>query len=199
MMLIENTAVPTAALPLPAFKDHLRLGTGFVDDGGEDALLEALLRAAIAAVEGRTGKVFLARSYTWVVNVWRSADRQALPVAPVASITSLRLVDPTGNSTVVLPETYSLVQDRHVPCVVGRGGALPSIPTGGAAEIDFDAGFGMGWDAVPHDLGHAVFLLAAHYYEHRHETAVGKDVMPFGVVALSERWRRVRLGAGGVR
>ncbi|NHX27193.1 hypothetical protein HA397_24790, partial [Escherichia coli] len=46
MMLIEQTTVPANALPVAQLRDHLRLGTGFADDGAENALLEALLRAA---------------------------------------------------------------------------------------------------------------------------------------------------------
>ena len=59
MMLIEQTGVPTAALPVQEFKDHLRLGTGFADDTVQDALVEAYLRAALAAIEGRIGKALL--------------------------------------------------------------------------------------------------------------------------------------------
>ena len=54
MMLVEQTTVPTAALPVAEFKDHLRLGTGFADDGVQDDVLEAYLRAAIATIEART-------------------------------------------------------------------------------------------------------------------------------------------------
>ena len=43
MLLIEMTPVPDAALPVAAFRDHLRLGSGFADEGAEDALLQALL------------------------------------------------------------------------------------------------------------------------------------------------------------
>ena len=49
MELTEQTGVPSAALPLQEFKDHLRLGTGFADDTVQDALAEAYLRAAMAA------------------------------------------------------------------------------------------------------------------------------------------------------
>ena len=63
MMLKELTVVPGASLPVQALKDHLRLGTGFTEDGMQDGLIEAYLRAAMAAVEGRIGKVLLARQY----------------------------------------------------------------------------------------------------------------------------------------
>ena len=49
-MLVEQTTAPAAALPVADFRDHLRLGTGFADEGAEDSLLETFLRAAIAAV-----------------------------------------------------------------------------------------------------------------------------------------------------
>lgn len=197
MMLIEQTTVPPAVLPLTSFKAHLRLGTGFADDGSEDVLLEALLRAAMAAIEARTGKVLLRRSYTWSLAAWRDPGRQTLPVAPVSAITALRLRDRNGGTTPVAASAYRLLPDTHGPSLAPAGSLLPTIPSGGSAEIDFEAGFGADWEAVPSDLGHAVLLLAAYYHEHRQETALGDGVMPFGVMALVEPWRRLRLTAGG--
>ncbi|WP_132950891.1 head-tail connector protein [Rhodovulum bhavnagarense] len=197
MMLIEQTTVPMEALPLKRFKDHLRLGTGFADDDAQDLLLEALLRAAIGAIEGRTGKVLLVRSFTWTVMAWREAGRQSLPVAPVSAITELRVLDRLGAAQVIDPEAYLMVRDTHRPRLAASGMLLPQIPLGGRAEVDFEAGFGVDWAAVPADLAQAVFLLAAHYHEHRHEAALGDGAMPFGVMALLERWRTVRVLGGG--
>jgi uncharacterized phiE125 gp8 family phage protein len=59
------------------------------------------------------------------------------------------------------------------------------------------AGYAPDWAGLPADLGQAVLLLAAHYYEYRHETALGDGCMPFGVTSLIERYRTVRLMAGG--
>ena len=59
MMLIEETAVPEAALPIAQLKAHLRLGTGFSDDDVQGPVLESFLRAAIASIEVRTGKVLI--------------------------------------------------------------------------------------------------------------------------------------------
>ncbi|MEL6435120.1 MAG: hypothetical protein AAFQ28_15125, partial [Pseudomonadota bacterium] len=86
MMLIEETAVPQAALPVDEFKSHLRLGTGFSDGDVQDVLLESYLRAAIAAVEARTGKILIVRSFSWTLTRWREPDVQSLPVAPVSEI-----------------------------------------------------------------------------------------------------------------
>jgi len=56
-MLTEDTIVPTEALPIAAFREHLRMGTGFAEDTLQDGLLERHLRAALAAIEARTGKI----------------------------------------------------------------------------------------------------------------------------------------------
>ena len=50
---------------------------------------------------------------------------------------------------------------------------------------------------VTADLAQAVMLLAAEYYEHRHDAGVRSGGLPFDVVTLIERWRTVRVLGGG--
>lgn len=197
MMLVEQTTVPGSALPVAEFKDHLLLGTGFSDDGSQDAILENYLRAAIAAIEARIGKVLVAKQYTWTLTAWREACRQALPLAPVFGIDQLRIVDRTGAETVVDPARYSLEPDTHRPKIWASGGSLPSIPMGGTAEIDFAAGYGSDWADVPIDLALSVYLLATHFYENRSASGAGNGSIPFGVTTLIERYRNVRVLGGG--
>lgn len=195
MILTEVTAPPAAALPVRAFAAHLRLGTGFADDGSQDAVLELYLRAAMAAIEARLGRVLLARSFAWTVERWREDASQPLPVAPVRSVESVALVEADGVETAVDPVAWSLVRDTQRPRLVGRfGRSLPRIPRGGAALVRLVAGFGPTWDEVPADLRQAVFLLAAHYYEARSETTVAGGAMPFGVLVLIEAYRATRIG-----
>jgi uncharacterized phiE125 gp8 family phage protein len=197
MILIEQTTVPTLALPIAAFKTHLRLGTGFADDALQDGLLESTLRAAISMIEGRIGKALIARRFKWTIEDWRNGSEQALPVAPVTAVVSVTLVDAADVSTVVAASLYKLVQDTHRPKLVSAGLALPLVPMAGRAEVVFDAGFGPAWAAVPADLAQAVLLLAAEYYEHRSDSGVRDGGLPFGVVTLIERWRTVRVLGGG--
>lgn len=197
MILTESTTVPTLALPIAGFKTHLRLGTGFADDTLQDGLIESTLRAAIAMIEGRIGKVLIARRFLWKIEDWRTGAEQALPVAPVTAVVSVTLVDADDVATVVDPARYKLVQDTHRPKLVATGSALPLVPMAGRAEVVFDAGFGAAWAAVPADLAQAVLLLAAEYYENRHEVGVRDGGLPFGVVTLIERWRTVRVLGGG--
>ena len=195
MMLVEETSVPTAALPIAELKAHLRLGSGFAEDSLQEDVLESFLRAAMAAVEGRIGKILIERSLTYGVSHWSRIDRQSLPVAPVNAIESVTLVDRLGEEAQVAPSVYRLVPDSTTPSLRPAGHALPSIPAEGRADIRFLAGYGPEWADCPADLRQAVLLLAAHYYEYRDETALGGGCMPFGVTSLIARYRPLRLGA----
>lgn len=194
MMLDELAPVPDAALPLPRLREHLRLGSGFSDDGLQDGLLAGFLRAALAAVEARTGKALLERTFRLTVPGWRDPSRQPLPVAPVSVVALVEVVDALGAATAVPAGAWRLEPDWAAPAVVAAG-LLPPVPQRGLGRITFDAGFGPEWDDVPADLGHAAILLAAHYHDYRHDTGLGPGCMPFGVTALIERYRPLRLGA----
>ena len=128
-MLTELTAVPGAALPVETLKDHLRLGSGFALPAGQDGLLEGYLRAAIAAIEGRIGKALLVRSFRWVVEDWRDPSGVALPVAPVAAVLAVRLVDAFGGETLLPPTAWRLIPDLQRPRLAGAAGSLPPVPT----------------------------------------------------------------------
>lgn len=196
MMLVEQTTVPTAALPVAEFKDHLRLGTGFADDGVQDDVLEAYLRAAIATIEARTSKALITRSFSWTLTAWRDLAAQVLPVAPVSAITALSIFDRLGAEEVIDSGSFVLEPDLHRPRLVATGYTLPVIPVGGTAVIGFDAGFGATWSEVPADLRQAVKMLAALYYENR-GTYPGETTMPSAVASLIARYRPVRLFGGG--
>lgn len=197
MMLIAQTTIPAASLPVEGLKDHLRLGTGFDDSGVQDDVLISHLQSAMAAIEARTGKVMLSRSFKWEITGWRALGEQAMPMAPVTEITRVALADRAEVVTEIDPARYVLQRDNQRPKIVATGACLPTVPLGGKAEIDFVAGYGDDWLDMPADLSHAVFLLAAHFYEHRHEGGDNRGTMPFGVSSLIEPYRTVRILGGG--
>ena len=80
---------------------------------------------------------------------------------------------------------------------MASGAALPSIPAGGSVEIEFSAGYGPNWSDLPVDVAQAAFLLGAHYYENRRGEGGRDDLIPFGVMALIETYRSVRILGGG--
>ena len=197
MNLVELTSVPTAALPIEVFKEHLRLGSGFASDGSEDRILETYLRAAQSSIEARTGKILLEREVRWDVFEWRDRCRQPLPVAPVNAIVRMTRVAGSGGQDIVEPQRYRLEMDRQRPSVVSTAAALPSVPRGGHIEVVVLAGFGPEWSDLPEDLGQAVLMLAAHFYEYRSAASGDGNSLPQGVAALIERYRTVRLFMGG--
>ncbi|MGB7243268.1 MAG: hypothetical protein WBC93_14410 [Sulfitobacter sp.] len=199
MMLIEETTVPDAELPVEEFKAHLRLGTSFGQDSAQDEVLRSFLRAAMAAIEARTGKILITRSFNWSLTLWRNRAAQGLPVAPVTAINRVAIVACDGGETDVDAGSYWLARDSQRPQLRATGACLPAIPTAGSVVIEFDAGYGAAWSDLASDLQQAVLLLAAHYYEFRNETALSEGCMPFGVSSLIERYKLVRLGAGAVQ
>ncbi len=199
MMLIEKTTVPNAALPVEDFKTHLRLGTSFEQDDSQDDMLAGFLRAALAAIEARTGKVLIARTFEWTLNRWSSRDQQGFPVAPVIAVTRLFIVTRAGEAQEVEPGFFWLERDAQRPRIRAVGAQLPLIPQGGNALVEFEAGFGPIWADLPPDLKQAVLLLAAHFYEYRNETSLSEGCMPFGVSSLIERFRDFRMGPGAMR
>lgn len=196
MILNEEATISDAQLPLAAFKAHLRLGTGFAEDAVQDPVLKSFLLAAMAAIEARIGKALIAREFSWGVNRWRNAQHEALPLAPVQQILRVALVDAAGHENQLPSQSVTLQRDAARPMAVAATGRFPAIPKGGQAVFHFIAGYGASWDEVPADLAQAVFLLAAHYYEYRDETALARGCMPFGVQTLIERYRPVRLFGG---
>ena len=199
MILTEQAPIPEADLPVDALKAHLRLGSGFADQDLQEPVLASFLRAAVAAVEARTGKVLLARSFALTLTDWATPSDQVLPVAPVSAVTQVERVTQEGTRSDLDLATLWLDRDSQTPRLRARGAVLPSVPARGSVVVHFLAGFAPIWDGVPADLRQAVLMLAAHYYEYRHDTGLSDGCMPFGVSSLIERFRHVRIGAGALR
>ncbi|MCK0148815.1 hypothetical protein MWU54_02170 [Marivita sp. S6314] len=196
MYLIEESQIPDAALPVARLREHLRLGSGFAEDSLQDDLLLGFLRAAIAAVEARTGKALIVRDFLCSLQRWRDVTGQVLPIAPVGAVTQVTLVDRVGAGTVVDADRYVLAADADAPCLRPVGTVLPPVPEYGSVEVRFQAGMAAAFGDLPADLAQAVMLLAAHYHEYRDETALSAGCMPFGVTSLIARYRPMRLGFG---
>ncbi len=197
MFLTEVSQTASADLPVAGLKDHLRLGTAFGVDGLQDGLIEAHLRASIAAIEARIGKVLLTREFKLTLANWRDLSAQTLPLAPVSAVTKVSVFDLNGVEMVLDAARYAMQADTHRPKVLAVGMLFPNVPSDGRIEILFSAGFGAAWADVPADLAQAVMLLAAQYYETRHDGGVQTYGLPMAVQSLIERYRNIRVLGGG--
>src|SRR5262245_4977660 len=95
------------ALLLPDFKADLR-----IDGTSEDALLLTMLAAARRSLEGREGtlgRALLTQTWDWTLDAWPSCPEPlAVPLAPLQSVTSIKLRDSAGAVTTVDPTTYQV-------------------------------------------------------------------------------------------
>lgn len=198
MMLSEIAPVDSALLPIDEFAEHLHLGSGFGDDGSQDQMLETFFRAALATVEARIGKALFQRQFEFDLTRWRDGWREVLPIAPVATIDGVTTVKADATESAMASERYRLIADSQRPRLEAIGGGFPSIPLGGRVSVRFTAGYGAAWSAIPVALRHATLLLAAHYYENRTALSTDHTLMPFGVLALLDSHRDLRLGGAAV-
>lgn len=192
-MIMELGQIPRDALPIEAFKAHLRLGTTLETNGLQDEVLAGFLSAAIHMIEARTSKVMLLRGCDLRFEGWPDAYRVALPVAPVVALVRCIITAQTGAERTIDPADLIVRADGHRPELRAKAGPLPFMAVGDRAVVTVTAGYG-DWANVPADLAQAVMLLAAHYYEYRHDTAYSAGCMPFGVTSLIERYRTLRIG-----
>lgn len=193
MMMVELTSVPSASLPLSALSDHLRLSSGFADDGSQDAQLEACLRSAMAAIEARIGKVLMQRQFALTMVSWHNPASHGLSIAPVKQVDSVKLIARNGDETLVDAARYSLLPDAHRPSIETVAGSLPRPAQGGTIEVVVTAGYGPDWSNVPADLQRALLTLAAEFYDLEDTAPLH---MPTKVMALIEPYRQIRLRGG---
>lgn len=195
MMMVELTSVPSASLPVSALSDHLRLSSGFADDGSQDTQLESCLRSAMAAIEARIGKVLMQRQFALTMVSWQNPASHVLPIAPVAIVDAIKLIARNGDESVVDETRYMLRPDAHRPAIETVAGSLPTPATGSTIEVTVTAGYGADWSGVPADLQQALLALAAEFYNLAE--ALPRH-MPPHVMALIEPYRQIRLRGGSV-
>ncbi|WP_425090964.1 head-tail connector protein [Tropicimonas sp. S265A] len=196
MNIVEETSVPAEALPLQAFREHLRLGSGFSDDSLQDALLESTLRAAIGAIEYRTGKALFRRTFVLRLEEWAKGTFQPIMRGPLVQVDEVRIVTSGGSVTPVAASTYKVVPDNFRAGIEALQ-TLPTVPANAHIEITFQAGYGANWQDVPESLAQATMVLGAHFYETR--GGAPDTGLPMLVRVLIEAFRDLRLFGGRKR
>ena len=181
-ILIEGPAVEPVTVS--EMRGFLRL-----DDGTEDALVAALIRAAWLQVEASAGRVLLSSRWRLLLDRWPAFGIVALPIGPVLAIEAVRVTDGGGTAVPVPPALYDLVPGDPARLVVDAGRPEPAPLLAGIA-IDLRAGYGAAPADVPAPLIQAVRLLVARSFEHRGD---GEEPPPPDLHALLAPFRRARL------
>ncbi|KAA2237240.1 head-tail connector protein [Salinarimonas soli] len=160
-------------------------------EGGEDALIEALIRAARLLVEATSRLALLEQTWRLTLDRWPRDRIVRLPLAPLVGLEAVRVHDGAVFSTLD-PGLTALDPLSDPPrLLVDATAPEPGRPMAGI-EIVVRAGFGAAPEAVPAPLAQAVRLLVARWFENRGD-ALDDAPMPPDVAALIAPYRRLRL------
>lgn len=191
----ELVTAPAAALLTRAeAKVHLRMDEA---DTSEDALVDGLIGAATAHLDGRAG--ILGRcliNQTWRV-WWDRWDRcLRLPFPGVSAVTVTYENEDTGSTVTVGASNYRLLEDAIGSYVAFDDEYWPpsvNIDDRQAWGVQLVAGYGATADAVPAAIKQAALLMIGHWYANREAVNVGNitSELPLGAQALLAPYRRV--------
>lgn len=173
-------------LSLAELKAHLRL-----EDESEEALLAGYLIAAREAVERHLRRALIAQRWQLVLDAWPTGPVR-LPRPPLLSVEAVRVLDAAGGATLVPPSDYR-VETRAEPgfllAAAGTGLPAPGLYPSGI-EIEFVAGYGETWNAVPSPIRQALLMMVSDLFESRLNAA---PAIAGTVRSLLDPWRMVRL------
>ncbi|MGQ0671675.1 MAG: head-tail connector protein [Hyphomicrobium sp.] len=167
LILISGPAVePVTAAEAKA---HLR-----VDGSAEDVLIQSLILTSRLHIEAALGLALVTQSWMLILDAWPKTPSVALPLRPVQSITSVKVLAADGTPATLPASDYVLEGKGLPPRLVrtGQGWPLPGRVAAGI-EIDFVAGFGPLAADVPEPIRHALLMLIAHWYERRDPLEIG--------------------------
>lgn len=168
-----------------------------VDGAAEDSFIGTLITAARLHIEGTTGRVLISQSWRTVCDDWPDGRTVKLPVAPMLSLTEIRVYDAAGDATVLAlaqfqPETKTTPAHIFLPATIA---GMPLMRDRAAIEIDYVAGYGTVPTDVPQDLRQALLTLVGYWFEHRDAVVIAGSgaVVPGGFDKLIASYRQINL------
>jgi uncharacterized phiE125 gp8 family phage protein len=189
MLLTGSPAVEPVTLA--EAKLHLR-----IDGADEDVLINSLIVTSRMTIESALGLALISQTWTLVRDAWPQGSTVKLPIRPVQSINSARVLSATGVPTNLAPADYVLEGQGTPPRFVRTGWSWPQPgKVAGGIEISFVAGYGPNPSDVPSPIRQALLLLITHWYEHRDPIEFGTNEanIPKAVSDLLASFRTVKL------
>ncbi|MGE0754577.1 MAG: head-tail connector protein [Alphaproteobacteria bacterium] len=176
--LLERAVAPASEpLTLTETKLYLR-----VDGSDDDSAISDMIVAARLAAEHTLRQSLITQSWKMVFDEWLP-EHVALPMGPVASVTSVILADREGNSQTASSSLYYLNAARNLLM-------LDSILFAFRVEILYVTGYGEA-SAVPRDIKQAMLAHIAAMYDMRGMD--GNVPIPRQSLKLYGPYREVRL------
>jgi len=165
-----------------------------VDGTDEDDRIDALIAAARADVENRTGRALVTQGWRIVRDGAPRGGILRLAPAPVQTVAAVTVYGADGTPAVVPPEDYEVdlaSSPGRLRLKPGRAFSSRSI---NGLEVDITCGYG-GPQAVPAPLKQAILMLVAYWFEVREAAAYGAvgDPVASRTAALLTPYRVARL------
>jgi uncharacterized phiE125 gp8 family phage protein len=151
----------------------------------DDELIGAQIAVARAYVEDYTGTRLITQTLTLRTDDW--ADLDALPVAPVQSISGITYVDVDGTTHTLSATVYEARLYGLEPSVVLKyNQTWPTIRVGSQITVTAVVGYGAAGSNVPPPIMQAMKLVAADAYRFRETAQVGSVAGVYPVAATVE-------------
>lgn len=185
-----KVTTPPSSLPVTVAEAKAWLR---VDHSEEDSLVETILRAAIARVDGPHGIGWGMMQQTWTVSLDTFPDAILLPGAPIKSVSSVTYVDSAGTTQTMDEDSYRVYIGGDQPTITPAYGLSwpPTRDVSGAVAIAYVVGESSA-ASVPADLKTAIMLLVGNFYQNREASTNGTaNELPFGVEFLLREYRRM--------
>ena len=159
MSRIEYVSGPAAEpVTLAEMRSHVRQGAAVTID---DALVTPLIKSCRAAVEAFTGLVLLHTTYRVWFDLDEVENKLDLRLAPLASVTSVKVYDEDGDATTATATTYYTGRYGRSPFVALKSSQSWPTPTGTQREHDYLVVEGVwGYDADGLGVSDAEYLIA---------------------------------------
>lgn len=194
LRLVTGPATPPVSLE--EAKLHLR-----VDTADDDTLIEGLIDAAVAHLDGYSGVLGRAMiAQTWELSLDHFPGRHAalggfltglsagrrhgrhhhparihLPLPPLIAVASIAYVDPQGATQTLDPSQYAVLEGPVAAIDPVWGVTWPATRhQARAVTITFSCGYGAASTDVPKSLIVAIKMLVGHFYANG-EAVVGID------------------------
>lgn len=171
MGLIVSTPPLTTPVTISEAKVQCRVHAA---DSSQDAIIQQLLDAAIANMDGPDGMLQRAlEPQTWLLMLDAFSDAIELPLRPVISVDSVRYFDGNGAEQTVDPAIYTVDLASETQWVVRNAGAnWPATQAGvNMVTVEFTAGYMGALDsntyvpAVPAAIRQAIMMHVRNAFE----------------------------------
>jgi uncharacterized phiE125 gp8 family phage protein len=181
----DSTVEPVSVAEL---KLHLR-----VDGTDEDAMIEALGKAARREVERYTQRSLISQTWLMDVDGFPEERHLLLPRSPFLSVESIKYRDEddvlqTMSSTLYSTDSAGGEEPARVFLVEEETDWPDCLDEPNAVQIEFKAGYGTTAANVPETLKTAIKLLVGNWFENREAVITGTIVaeLPLAVKALMD-------------